>query len=414
MKLTLICVFVAFSLEACLGLTFHTIPKVEVEEQQSCCSLKWVHVRSEDVLNSAIGVTVDGRRVFFAKNVPGPSLDFLNEQAIADAGDKYILANPHNCSLVWISHTASSYQDKQPHLYLPIVHSLAISSGIEEGYGEEEDNGEDAERTPSRYEVAELVDIFYMNLKYIRTPSNCKSGCRIDERKLLFVDCTKSMQNVLATELESIELNEASLLINSVHTEIESVLVTNEKEHDVTHWFGVYKPVLALFRLQLDNYSAPFAGYLKNSPNLIPFKERNAGSVLKNIYQSPGADTLLSSIYSEGKTSSGPIFQMISLEQQVNVPARSTCKVSVLITSFYSADERINVTFGLVPHEGVRDHWTNSRIVSSLETSGFDTKQLLEENGKLIVRYPGRLEVSSFVSEGVGVKCQEATLANCV
>ena len=168
MELILTCVFIAFSLEGCLGLTFHTIPMVEVEDQQSCCSLKWVHVRSEDVLNSAIGVTVNGRRVFFAKNVPGPSLDFLNEQAIADAGDKYILANPHNCSLVWINHRASSYREKQPHLYLPIVHSLAISSGIEKY--ENNYSYRSYHQHEARRKIAEFADIFQMNSESVRTP----------------------------------------------------------------------------------------------------------------------------------------------------------------------------------------------------------------------------------------------------
>ena len=396
---------VTFSLANCYGINFKSIPTIEIGEE-SCCSLKWMQIPpNKTVHGSALNFTSgQGVQYYFVKN-ESDTLGFVREK---NTSYDYILANPHNCSLEWINHTASSYRKKQPHLYLPVVDSLVISISSENHYYNWDYFRRNVPGT--RFKVAEFADIFQMSSAQnsIRTPSGCEGLCDIRERMLLFVNCMKSMQNVLTPELRSIEINSTSLLTNSGLTEVKSVQVTNKNDHDIVHWFGVNEPVLIRFSLELDNYRAPFSDYVKNETNLASFKQRNWHSVLGKIYQSEKADDFLPKIRSTGRFSTEPSTSSNAIfDKEVIIPAQSKCKVSGLVTSFHAVNERVNVIFEIVPLEGFKQYWTSKQIISSLQASGVETSQLVEENGKLIVRYPGGLNVDSFTSEIVEVKCEK-------
>ena len=436
MKLLLGCLLAFISL--CSAFDFQSTESVDVQSdwinQQSCCPLKWISVEDEHLWKDVINITaykllhVSGQKAevlserpmqFFAFNNSGNlqfSLTFLNLNELGPLTRHHlVLANPNNCSLKWIKvDELQSRKMKHRHLYLPTVENVAFSQSVWNVY----DNSSKANQT-LRIErrLSQFYDIRQNNSRAAdwneafcdRIYEFNEQICQIENHYLLHVDCKESLRDILTAELQSIQLNETSLLMNSKKVEASSVKVTNVYDHSVTYMFSAYESVPIRFDLDLNDFKIPFKDYLKMEANYKSFKEKNSGSLLRFIYSSPQANSFLPALNSEGEFSSGPSASSQAIfSRQIEVPASSKCKVSAFITSF-DGQEPVEVSFVVRTSTDRSNLWTNDRILSFLQSSQVQTNQLAKKDGELLFKFSGDLVVSSFVEDKVEVKCEKIT-----
>lgn len=400
-------IFSLFFLALLRGFDLQSVSTIELGDPNSCCSLEWVDSSDESAIQSAISVySYPGKRFYFAH--------LFGKQTFVEVGRRSelltkVLANPNNCALRWINES-SILRDRKVHLYMPTFNTMVFAQTVQTSYSDYSDFAYN--RSPSTYEIAEFYDIFQLNIKSTLSHDSCSQSplCKLTNRTLLYVDCKESMKRILGPQLFSIEFDEASVLKNSLTEEIASVNVFNENNYSVTHWtiWDEKLPIRLAFRL--NEYKIAFIEYMKNKVDFGLFEERNSNSSLQKIYTNilPNMDFFKSYWISGGVFSKNFWFSSkLQHETQTEIPPGSNCKIS-LVAKTFGGTVPVAVKFAIVPDSRFEKHWTTKQIVSSLQAINVDTSQMVEENGKLIVTFTGKMEVNSFVEDKIEHKCSDS------
>lgn len=382
------------------GAALASITTIEIaESEKACCPLKWL---SLDESTRPVSVQTGYGGVWFVKDDLG---SFGFRAFDDDLVDMKILDNFYNCSLTWTKNVSPTLKRKTNEFYMPVANNMAFAVSSQTEYYSDRYSGI-LQRT---HQVAEFYDIFQTNSGSILSHDLCKESdqvCQLTNRTILYVDCVESSKNIMVSELHSIELNEISVLSNSLQVEMESVRVINKRQNGVTYRFFVKKTIPVSFSFVLKDYEMPFIDYLKNDTNVDKFLKNNPHSILNKM---PSGLLPLKKLLRQINSAGNCTFESevyTKFDKIIHIPPNSTCEISALVTAYF-AEEPVTVGIAIVPTTGLDGHWNSKRILSSFQASGLNTSRLVEEDGKLLLRYNGHLVMNTFTKDDIDVSCTE-------